>query len=72
MNTEQKQALRVATAQARKWERAKEQQQKRRAELVESVSAAHELGVSEYALTEACGVTRMTIRNWLGKPNGRN
>lgn len=35
--------------------------------LVRSVRAAHAQGASEYALAEAVGVTRQTIRAWLGK-----
>ena len=35
--------------------------------LVEAVRRAHAQGASEYALAEACGVARATIRAWLGK-----
>jgi DNA-directed RNA polymerase specialized sigma24 family protein len=38
-----------------------------RADLIDSVYLARMCGLSEYAIADACGVTRMTVRAWLGK-----
>ena len=35
--------------------------------LIDAVKAANMAGASEYQLAESAGVTRMTIRAWLGK-----
>ena len=55
-------------AQAERWRTAREWTVTEKRELVELVRAANVAGASEYELAKAAGVTRMTIRNWLGKP----
>ena len=35
--------------------------------LIDEVKSAHQQGVSEYELARRAGVTRQTIRAWLGK-----
>lgn len=52
---------------AREWAAAREEAATARAELLELVREAHRQGVSEYALAQAAGVQRSTIRAWLGK-----
>ena len=54
--------------QAKRWRAAQERADREKARLVELVAEAHERGDSEYTLSDEAGVTRMTIRNWLGKP----
>ena len=54
--------------QARRWRVAQERADREKARLVELVHEANARGDSEYTLSDECGVTRMTIRNWLGKP----
>jgi transposase len=53
--------------QAYEWRAAAELADRHRAALVEAVCDAHAAGMSEYALAKAAGVTRNTIRAWLGK-----
>lgn len=38
-----------------------------RGDLVTAVKAASESGMSEYQIADAAGVTRQTVRVWLGK-----
>ena len=38
-----------------------------RDELISAVRAARDAGVSEYQIAAAAGVTRQTVRVWLGK-----
>jgi len=53
---------------ARSWRDAQALADERRDDVIELVRFANQAGMSEYALADAAGVTRMTIRNWLGKP----
>jgi DNA invertase Pin-like site-specific DNA recombinase len=42
-----------------------------REEVRAAVRQAHAEGMTEAAMAEACGVTRMTVRAWLGKSVGQ-
>ena len=53
--------------QAKRWRAAQERADREKQSLMEMVRAANADGASEYALMDECGVTRMTIRSWLGK-----
>ena len=52
--------------QAKRWRAAQERADREKARLVGLV--ADDRGNSEYTLSDEAGVTRMTIRKWLGKP----
>lgn len=54
--------------QAKRWRAAQERADREKARLVGLVADAHDRGNSEYTLSDEAGVTRMTIRKWLGKP----
>jgi hypothetical protein len=49
------------------WRAANEDAKACRAHLVALVREAQSQGVSEYAIAAAAGVTRNTVRSWLGK-----
>jgi transposase len=52
---------------ADKWREYQAVADSQRLTLIAAVRAAHANGVSEYALAKAAGVTRNTVRSWLGK-----
>jgi transposase len=52
---------------ASRYRRAKNKADKTREDLKAAVNAAAAAGMSEVQISELAGVTRMTVRNWLGK-----
>jgi transposase len=59
--------LYAVTVQAQAWQHDQRKADEQRGRLIAAVRAAHANGVSEYALAKAAGVTRNTVRSWLGK-----
>ena len=49
------------------WQHTRKTEAAARDNLVSTVTAANAAGASEYALAAAAGVSRQTIRAWLGK-----
>lgn len=60
-------ALVILEAAARDYDRAGEAHEDARQVMRSHVAAAARAGLSEQAIADAVGVTRMTIRSWLGK-----
>lgn len=52
---------------AERWELAKETAALTRGDLIAAVVNANRRGVSEYEIARRTGVTRATVRDWLGK-----
>ena len=53
---------------ADEWREAQDLAHLARRDLITGVRKAHKRGESEYQLAHATGVSRQTIRAWLGKP----
>jgi DNA invertase Pin-like site-specific DNA recombinase len=56
---------------ARAFQAADAKRKTTREQLREIVRQAHAEGMTEAGMAEACGVTRMTVRAWLGKSVGQ-
>lgn len=60
-------AMREVGALSANWKALQVQASEARADLIQAVLKASEAGVSEYTLAKEAGVTRQTVRGWLGK-----
>lgn len=52
---------------AKAWREAQAREAQARDKLIECVRGSVALGMSEYAIAKEVGVTRLTVRSWLGK-----
>jgi predicted transcriptional regulator len=52
---------------ADEWREARDLAHLARRDLIEAIVKTHRAGASEYQLAQESGVTRQTIRTWLGK-----
>jgi uncharacterized protein YjcR len=59
--------LRALERQARRYHAANDKRTEARDALRDQVIAARSEGMSEVEMAKVCGVSRMTVRGWLGK-----